>query len=102
MHTTTNKLILEPVLERPSAIIEAVPTATRWKNGNMSICGRVVAMGPKVKDVAIGEYAYHSDSCYVPVNEGQYNVIRVDDIMFLSKEPIPVQWLGAEEISYGG
>lgn len=95
---TENKIVLEPVREMPSEAILVPVRGTRYRNGKLSICGRVVAVGPKVQGVGIGEYAYHSDSCYQPIQEGALNVIRQDDIMFLSHELLPAQWLGAEEV----
>ncbi len=97
MFTTTNKLVLEPVAEILSNLIHVPEKDSRWKNGTLSICGRVVAIGPKVQDVQIGDYAYHSDSCYAPINGGKFNVIRQNDIMFTTEELISVSWIGAEE-----
>lgn len=97
MQTTTTKLVLEPVAEILSDLIYTPKKDSRWKNGKLSICGRVVAIGPQVQDVKVGDYAYHSDSCYAPINGGKFNVIRQNDIMFLTDELIPAKWIGAEE-----
>lgn len=110
MKTTGSKLILEPLFEMPSEFIAVPARQSRWKNGKLSICGRVVSAGPGTRnkkgllvppDVKIGDYVYHSDSCGSSILDGRFNVVRENDVMFISKEPLPAQWLGAKE-SYDG
>lgn len=97
MLTTGDKVILKPLLEKPSDTIIVPARDTRYRNGKLSICGEVIAVGPKVQGVEVGSYAFHSDSCFAPVRDGKLNVIRQSDIMFLSDKPFAVQWIGAEE-----
>lgn len=106
MKTTGSKLILEPIFETPSATIAVPDRPSRWKNGKLSICGRVVSAGPGTRnrkglliptEVKVGDYVYHSDSCGTPILNGRYNVVREADVMFVTDEPIPAQWLGAKE-----
>ena len=101
MRTTGKRLILEPILEQPSASIVVPNRTSRWKNGAVSICGRVVAMGRENAGIDLGDIVYHSDSCGRLIADDQFNVIHEDDVMFVSKEFIPVQWVGAEEIPDG-
>jgi hypothetical protein len=96
--TTGNKIVLEPVLEAPSALLVVPARMTEWGNGKLSIVGKIVAVGPKVTDAKVGEYAYHADSCFAPVFEDKYNVIRESDIMFCSPELLTAQWIGAKEL----
>lgn len=97
MLTVGDKVIVEPILEKPSDVIAVPDRNTRYRNGKLSICGRVTAIGPEVEGIDIGDYVYHSDSCYAPIKNSGFNVMHQGDIMFVSKELIPVQWIGAEE-----
>jgi co-chaperonin GroES (HSP10) len=104
MQTTANRVIIEPIFES-NEYIDLLPQDSRWKNGRLSICGKVVAKGPgfRIKrtrrspDVEIGQYVWHSDSSGEFIKEGKYKVIRENDIMFLADEFVPVEWVGAEE-----
>ena len=95
------RVIVEPVLERPSSVIEVPARASRWKNDGLTICGRVVALGRTGAGLEIGQYVYHSDSCALPVQDGELRSLHEDDIMFVSDTLVPTQWVGAEE-SYDG
>lgn len=95
--TTGRRIVVEPVLEMPSSVVAVPNRVSRWKNGNVSVCGRVVAVGRAGVGVEVGQYVYHSDSCAIPINDGKFNVIHEDDVMFLTNVLLPVEWVGAEE-----
>lgn len=104
--TTEDRIIVRPVLEKPSDIIAVPKRPSRWKNGDLSVCGQVIAVGPGRKtrkgvivpvSVKPGDFLYYSDSCHVSVKNGEFDVIRESDVMFVSDELLPTQWLGACE-----
>ena len=97
IQTTGRRVVLEPILEYPSDVIQAPNRTSRWKNGAISICGRVVSLGRENSGLQVGDIVYHSDSCGKKIDDEKYNVIHEDDIMFTSEQPLPVQWVGAEE-----
>lgn len=96
MRTMGKRVVVEPVVELPSAVLMVPERNTRWKNGKLSICGKVVATGREA-GIEVGAYVYHSDSCGEFIDHGKYRVIHEDDIMFMSSELVPAQWLGAKE-----
>lgn len=95
--TTGRHVVVEPVSELPSSVVVVPNRTSRWKNGNISICGKIVALGRKNVGLELGQYVYHSDSCATPINDGKFNVLHENDVMFMSNELIPVQWIGAKE-----
>lgn|SRR5574340_540464 len=104
--TVEDRIIVRPVLEKPSDIIDVPRRPSRWKNGDLSICGQVVAVGPGrttrkgivvPPSVEIGDFVYYSDSCHASVRDGELDVVRESDVMFVAKELLATQWLGAEE-----
>lgn len=106
MRTTGNKIVVKPIFELPSTSIAVPARPSRWKNGQLSICGEVVAVGPGRRtkrrnrvpvDVRVGQYVYHSDSCGRPIDDDRYAVITENDVMFVSDELLPAQWIGAKE-----
>jgi co-chaperonin GroES (HSP10) len=104
MKTTTDRIVIEPIFDS-NPFIDLLPQDSRWKNGRLSICGKVVAKGPgkRIKrvcrppDVEIGQYVWHSDSSGEFIKEGKLKVIHESDVMFISNEFVPVEWVGAEE-----
>ena len=95
--TISRRVVLAPILEYPSDTIQVLNRTSRWKNGAISICGRVVSLGRENSGLRVGDIVYHSDSCGKKIDDEKYNVIHEDDIMFTSEQPLPVQWVGAEE-----
>jgi len=96
MRTVGRRIVVEPVAELPSGLLTVPDRATRWKTGKLSICGKVIATGREA-GVEVGTYVYHSDSCGSYIDNGKYRVIHEDDVMFMSDELLPAQWLGARE-----
>lgn len=97
MKTVGRRIVIEPVLEMPSALLTVPVRTTRWRKENkLSICGKVVAVG-RDAGVEVGTYVYHSDSCGEFIDNDRYRVIHEDDVMFMSDELMPAQWIGAEE-----
>lgn len=101
IQTTGRRVVVEPIRELPSEFIIVPGRRTRWRNGELSICGQVVAVGRENAGVPVGSFVYHSDSCGEYIEHGKYRVIHEDDIMFLSDKLVPAQWIGAEE-NYDG
>lgn len=97
MQPLHNRLAVTPIIEGRSDIIWTPEVMSRWGNGLQATKGRVVAVGPEVDSVQVGELVHFSDSCGKPA--GEYLLIREDDVMFVEDEPCNVAWVGAQEIT---
>ena len=99
MRPLFGRVALEPIYETRSDVLWTPEELSRWKNGELSISGKVVAIGPEVTGVEVGETVYHSDSCAQPfdINGNEIRIINQDDIMFMTNRPIKSYWLGAQE-----
>lgn len=92
-----NRLLISPIVESRSDVIWTPEQLSRWGNGLLATKGTVLALGPDVQDVAVGEVVHFSDSCGKPCEDGI--LIREDDVMFVEEEPIKAEWLGAVEVA---
>lgn len=92
-----NRLLISPIVEARSGVIWTPEQLSRWGNGLLATKGTVLAIGPGVHEVAVGEVVHFSDSCGKPCTEGI--LIREDDVMFVEAgEPIKAEWIGAAEV----
>ena len=102
-----NRILIDPQHNseiNPDGVVYLGRPSTTFCQGDgheEQVCmGRVVAKGPgkahrktgrrHAPDVEIGEYVAFSDSCHRPMKDGDddFVVIREDDIIGKSKEPI--------------
>lgn len=75
---------------------------SRWGNGLLATRGEVIAIGPLVDSVKVGEVVDFSDSCgkLAEQNGVKYLIIREDDVMFIEDELIQsAEWIGAMEVA---
>lgn len=92
-----NRLLIAPIVESRSDVIWTPEQLSRWGNGLLATKGTVLALGPDVQDVAVGEVVHFSDSCGKPCEDGI--LIREDDVMFVEEAPVKAEWLGAVEVA---
>lgn len=91
-----NRILISPIVETRSEVIWTPEQLSRWGNGLLATKGTVLAVGPDVDGVEVGEIAHFSDSCGKPCADGI--LIREDDVMFVSDATVKAEWIGAEEV----
>lgn len=91
-----NRILIAPIVEARSDVIWTPDQLSRWGNGLLATKGSVLAIGPDVEEVAVGEVVHFSDSCGKPCPDGI--LIREDDVMFVEEEPVKAEWIGAMEV----
>lgn len=92
----SNRIVIDPIFYPMSDAVWTPTQRSRYKNGQASISGKVIAVGPRVTGAAVGDIVYHSDSCFKEFDG--VRMIREDDIMFITDEPVDAKWLGADEV----
>lgn len=92
-----NRILVSPIVEARSDVIWTPEQLSRWGNGLLAVKGTVLAVGPDVDGVAVGEKVHFSDSCGKPCDDGI--VIREDDVAFVYEDDIKIEWVGATEVS---
>lgn len=79
-----------------SDVIWTPEQLSRWGNGLLATSGTVLALGPEVDGIEVGEVVHFSDSCGKPCADGI--LIREDDVMFVCDADVKAEWLGAKEV----
>lgn len=93
-----NRILISPIVEARSDVLWTPEQLSRWGNGLLATKGTVLALGPDVFDVSVGEVVHFSDSCGKPCADGI--LIREDDVMFAEcGESIKAEWVGATEVA---
>jgi co-chaperonin GroES (HSP10) len=90
INITSNRVMLQPIVEErrsPGGLLVLVPEKTtfthgKWKEELSQTKGEVIAIGPKVTDVKVGDIVRHSDSCghLLMVDGVERRFIRDDDV----------------------
>jgi len=92
-----NRILISPIIDTRSDVIWTPEVMSRWGNGLLATKGTVLAIGPEVDAVALGEIVHFSDSCGKPCEDGV--LIREDDVMFVEEAPVKTEWVGAVEVA---
>ena len=95
-----NRLLILPIVGKRS-FLWTPEQVSRWGNGLLATRGEVIAIGPLVDSVKVGEVVDFSDSCGKAAAENgvKYLIIREDDVMFVEDELIQsTEWVGATEV----
>lgn len=93
-----NRILISPIVEERSSVLWTPEQLSRWGNGLLATKGVVLAVGPDVEDVNVGERVHFSDSCGKACADGI--LIHEDDVAFVYEdESIKIEWIGAQEVA---